>query len=125
MVYAATMSQPFQGRLLSEWAEGLETDRMTRIVNAVRHGYPNTALLYIEVNASQFNGSAPKVTCKPKGKIIRVPDTYPPRKRCVFQGFSLDYGTWLMLAGSRFFQKYIQKDLSIFHSIKPITENPA
>ena len=39
MVYAATMSQPFQGRLLSEWAEGLETDRMTRIVNAVRHGY--------------------------------------------------------------------------------------
>lgn len=39
MVYAATMSQPFQGRLLSEWAEGLETDRITRIVNAVRHGY--------------------------------------------------------------------------------------
>lgn len=39
MLYAAAMSQPFQGRLLSEWAGGLEADRMTRIVNAVRQGY--------------------------------------------------------------------------------------
>jgi predicted phage tail protein len=49
--------------------------------------YPNTALLYIEVNASQFNGSAPKVTCKPKGKIIRVPDNYDP----VYRTYS---GSW-------------------------------
>lgn len=43
--------------------------------------YPNTALLYVEVDASQFNGSAPKITCKPKGKLIRVPDTYDPVRR--------------------------------------------
>jgi len=43
--------------------------------------YPNTALLYVEVDASQFNGSAPKITCKPKGKLIRVPDTYDPVSR--------------------------------------------
>lgn len=43
--------------------------------------YPNTALLYIEVDASQFNGQAPKVTCKPKGKLVRVPDTYDPVTR--------------------------------------------
>lgn len=43
--------------------------------------YPNTALLYIEVDSSQFNGSAPKVTCKPKGKLIRVPDSYDPVSR--------------------------------------------
>lgn len=43
--------------------------------------YPNTALLYIEVDASQFNGSAPKITCKPKGKLVRVPTTYDPDSR--------------------------------------------
>ncbi|MCU5775239.1 TipJ family phage tail tip protein [Winslowiella arboricola] len=43
--------------------------------------YPNTALLYVEVDSSQFNGSAPKVTCKPKGRIIRVPTTYDPVSR--------------------------------------------
>ena len=39
MVYAAAMAQPFQGRLLSEWAENLESDRLGRIVNTVRRGY--------------------------------------------------------------------------------------
>ncbi|POW57050.1 host specificity protein [Candidatus Pantoea alvi] len=43
--------------------------------------YPNTALLYVEVDASQFNGSAPKITCKPKGKLVRVPNTYDPVSR--------------------------------------------
>ncbi|KAF6685043.1 host specificity protein J [Pantoea sp. EKM20T] len=43
--------------------------------------YPNTALLYIEVNASQFSGQAPKVTCKPKGRLVRVPTTYDPVSR--------------------------------------------
>ena len=43
--------------------------------------YPLTALLYIEVDSSQFNGSAPKVTCKIKGKLINVPDNYDPITR--------------------------------------------
>ncbi|ENF6040055.1 host specificity protein J [Citrobacter amalonaticus] len=43
--------------------------------------YPNTALLYVEVDSSQFNGSAPKVTCRPKGKLIKVPDNYDPATR--------------------------------------------
>jgi len=43
--------------------------------------YPNTALLYIEVDASQFSGQAPKVTCKPKGRLVRVPTTYDPVTR--------------------------------------------
>lgn len=43
--------------------------------------YPNTALLYIEVDSSQFNGQAPKITCKPKGKLVRVPTTYDPVSR--------------------------------------------
>lgn len=43
--------------------------------------YPNTALLFVEVDSSQFNGSAPKVTCRPKGKLIKVPDNYDPVTR--------------------------------------------
>lgn len=43
--------------------------------------YPNTAVLYIEVDASQFSGQAPKVTCKPKGRLVRVPTTYDPVSR--------------------------------------------
>jgi len=39
MAYAAAMSRPFQGRLLKEWAENLETDRLKRISNTVRSGY--------------------------------------------------------------------------------------
>ncbi|MBS0878597.1 phage tail protein, partial [Tatumella sp. JGM82] len=43
--------------------------------------YPNTALLYVEVNAEQFTGGAPKVTVKMKGKVIKVPDNYDPVTR--------------------------------------------
>lgn len=39
MVYAAAMARPFQGRLLKEWADNLDADRITRISNAVRAGY--------------------------------------------------------------------------------------
>ncbi|UIW10300.1 hypothetical protein [Flyfo siphovirus Tbat2_3] len=38
-VYAAAMGRPFQGRLLSEWASNLESDRLTRISNTVRQGF--------------------------------------------------------------------------------------
>ncbi|NIF20570.1 DUF1983 domain-containing protein [Pantoea sp. Acro-835] len=43
--------------------------------------YPNTALLFLELDASQFNGSVPKTTCKYKGKLVRVPDNYDPNTR--------------------------------------------
>lgn len=39
MVYAAAMSRPFQGKLLREWASGLEADRMARISNTIRNGF--------------------------------------------------------------------------------------
>jgi hypothetical protein len=37
-VYAAALARPFQGRLLSEWAQGIEAGRMVRIRDAVRMG---------------------------------------------------------------------------------------
>lgn len=38
-VYSAAMSRPFAGRLLREWSQGIEANRMTRIRDAVRIGY--------------------------------------------------------------------------------------
>lgn len=38
-VYAAAYSQPFQGRLLKEWAASLEASRAARIRDAIRIGY--------------------------------------------------------------------------------------
>lgn len=53
--------------------------------------YPNTALLYVELDSSQFNGSVPKTTCKPKGKLIRVPTTYDPVTRTYSGTWSGDF----------------------------------
>lgn len=39
MLYSSTMSQPFQGRLLRDWADNLADDRLRRITNTVRQGY--------------------------------------------------------------------------------------
>lgn len=38
-VYAAALSRPFQGRLLSEWSGSIETARMARIRDTVRIGF--------------------------------------------------------------------------------------
>lgn len=38
-VYGAAMARPFQGRLLSEWSQGMEAGRMARIRDAVRIGF--------------------------------------------------------------------------------------
>lgn len=38
-VYAAAMSRPFQGRILREWAQSLEADRLARIRDTIRIGF--------------------------------------------------------------------------------------
>ena len=59
----------------------------TEVIDA-KMRYPNTALLYIEFDSSQFNGSIPQIACEPRGRVIRVPDTYDPETRTYS-------GTWL------------------------------
>ncbi len=58
----------------------------TEVIDA-KLRYPNTALLYIEFDSSQFNGSIPQISCEPRGRVIRVPDNYDPET----QTYS---GTW-------------------------------
>ncbi|MER1452239.1 host specificity protein J [Enterobacter hormaechei] len=52
----------------------------TEVIDA-KLRYPNTALLYIEFDSSQFNGDIPQISCEPRGRVIRVPDTYDPETR--------------------------------------------
>ncbi|HDT5869215.1 TPA: DUF1983 domain-containing protein [Enterobacter roggenkampii] len=58
----------------------------TEVIDA-KLRYPNTALLFIEFDSSQFNGSIPQISCEPRGRVIRVPDTYDPENR-------IYSGTW-------------------------------
>ncbi|MEM8298005.1 phage tail protein, partial [Morganella morganii] len=58
----------------------------TEVIDA-KLTYPHTALLYIEFDSKQFNGSIPQVTCEPKMRIIRVPSNYDPEHR-------MYSGTW-------------------------------
>ncbi|MEQ4874018.1 DUF1983 domain-containing protein [Klebsiella oxytoca] len=52
----------------------------TEVIDA-KLRYPHTALLYIEFDSSQFNGSIPQISCEPRGRVIRVPDNYNPESR--------------------------------------------
>ncbi|BCT13801.1 hypothetical protein R1TS_18290 [Enterobacter cloacae] len=52
----------------------------TEVIDA-KLRYPNTALLYIEFDSSQFNGSIPQISCEPRGRVIRVPDNYDAETR--------------------------------------------
>lgn len=49
---------------------------ITEVIDA-KLRYPHTALLYVSFNAKSFT-SIPKISCKPKGRIIRIPSNYDP-----------------------------------------------
>lgn len=52
---------------------------ITEVIDA-KLRYPNTALLFVSFDAKQFQ-SIPQISCKPKGRVIRVPTTYNPETR--------------------------------------------
>ncbi|HGN8999402.1 host specificity protein J [Citrobacter freundii] len=58
----------------------MRVEAVTEIIDA-KLRYVNTALLYVEFDAKQFPNGIPQVVCNPKGRIIRVPDTYDPETR--------------------------------------------
>lgn len=60
-------------------ADTMNVEAYTEVIDA-KLRYPNTALLYVEFNAKQFQ-NIPKVTCRPKMMIVRVPDNYDPVAR--------------------------------------------
>ncbi|EFV40433.1 hypothetical protein HMPREF0864_02164 [Enterobacteriaceae bacterium 9_2_54FAA] len=42
--------------------------------------YPNTALLFVEFDSKLF-ANIPKISCRPDGRLIRVPTNYDPKMR--------------------------------------------
>lgn len=52
---------------------------ITEVIDA-KLRYPNTALLFVSFDAKQFP-NIPQISCKPKGRVIRVPTTYDPEGR--------------------------------------------
>ncbi len=60
-----------------------QVQAITEVIDA-RLRYPHTALLYVSFNAKSFN-NIPKISCKPKGRIIRIPQNYDPVSR-VYNG---------------------------------------
>lgn len=64
----------------------MSLESYTEVIDA-KLRYPNTALLYVEFDSSQFSGNIPQISCEPRGRVIRVPDTYDPETRTYI-------GTW-------------------------------
>ncbi|MFV7465676.1 host specificity protein J, partial [Pseudomonas shirazica] len=60
-------------------SDTMRVEAITEVIDA-KLRYPNTALLYIEFDASQFQ-SIPKVSCEPDMRVIRVPNNYDPVAR--------------------------------------------
>lgn len=60
-------------------ADKMVIEAITEVIDA-KLRYPETALLFIQFDASQFQ-NIPAVACEPKGRVIRVPTTYDPVAR--------------------------------------------
>lgn len=56
-----------------------QVQAITEVIDA-RLRYPHTALLYVSFNAKAFS-NIPKISCKPKGRLIRIPQNYDPITR--------------------------------------------
>nr|WP_225932674.1 host specificity protein J [Escherichia coli] len=80
--------RPFNIRMVRETADST-TDQLqnrtlwssyTEIID-VKQGYPNTAIVGLQVDAEQFGGQQMTVNYHIRGRIIQVPSNYDPEKR--------------------------------------------
>ncbi|BEO86351.1 host specificity protein J [Serratia ureilytica] len=60
-------------------ADKMVTESITELID-VKLRYPETALLFVQFDAKQFQ-NIPAVSCEPKMGIVRVPTTYDPITR--------------------------------------------
>ncbi|MFC0228074.1 host specificity protein J [Serratia aquatilis] len=60
-------------------ADKMVIESITELID-VKLRYPETALLYVEFDAKQFQ-NIPQIACEPKGSVLRVPTTYDPIAR--------------------------------------------
>lgn len=60
-------------------ANKTQVQAFTEVIDA-KLRYPHTALLFVSFDAKSFS-NIPKISCVPKGRIIRVPSNYDPVTR--------------------------------------------
>lgn len=60
-------------------ADTMRVEAITEVIDA-KLRYPNTALLYVEFDAAQFD-SIPQVAVDTRGRVVRVPSNYDPATR--------------------------------------------
>ncbi|RBP66478.1 putative tail protein [Brenneria salicis ATCC 15712 = DSM 30166] len=60
-------------------ADRMVIEAITEVIDA-KLRYPETALLFIQFDASQFQ-NIPVISCEPDGRIIRIPSNYDPLAR--------------------------------------------
>lgn len=93
-------------RLTPNSSSGSVVDTMTLVAFSEiidsKLRYPNTALLYVEFDASQFT-NIPKISCEPKLRIVQVPTNYDPATRTysgawdgTFKSAWTDNPAWVM-----------------------------
>jgi hypothetical protein len=73
--YAAAMSRPFQGRLLRDWVQTVESDRMAKIRNAIRTGYvegKTVSQIVSEIRGTRANGYADGFLQRPRKDLEAV-----------------------------------------------------
>lgn len=73
--YAAAMSRPFQGRLLRDWVDTVEADRMTKIRNVIRAGYVDgktTDQIVREIRGTRANAYADGFLQRPRKDLESV-----------------------------------------------------
>lgn len=77
-VYAAALSRPFQGRLLSGWMENLAESRMTMIRNAIRMGYVEgrtTSQIIQGIRGTKALNYADGLLARPRRELAAVVQT--------------------------------------------------
>ncbi|HBO3994573.1 phage tail protein [Pseudomonas aeruginosa] len=60
-------------------ADTMRVEAITEVIDA-KLRYPNTALLFVEFDASQFQ-SIPQISVEARGRRVRVPSNYDPQTR--------------------------------------------
>ncbi|HBB6883100.1 TPA: host specificity protein J [Citrobacter freundii] len=86
-IYLPKASTGWQIRVVRDTADSTsqmlqnktQVQAITEVIDA-RLRYPHTALLYVSFNAKSFS-NIPKISCKPKGRVIRIPQNYDPITR--------------------------------------------
>jgi predicted phage tail protein len=99
-------------------ADKMVIESITELID-VKLRYPETALLFVQFDAKQFQ-NIPQVSCEPKGSVIRIPTTYDPVKRTYTGTWNGSFKwAWTNNPAWIFYDLLINDRYSIGNRVKP------